>query len=157
MVEFTHQAVERVAKGEVPAEEVAAHKLSLANSGGVDAQSVDQVTGYLTSPIRNGKDWSVLTDAGKHIAAVSPDTLDDLVKDCLPHAITILSGPKDVIAPQLDERGYTYEVVDWKAAGDALLWKHDPKAAKKKEKAERKKEAKEAAAAPASDSGSDEG
>lgn len=142
VVEFMHQAVERVANGEADEAEVNSHKLKLANAGGVDAQSVDQVTGHLSWPVRTGKDWSVLSDAGKNIAAVSPDTLDDLVAGCLDHALFVLNGPKDVITPQLDELGYTYEIVDWEAAGEELLWKYDPKMAKKREKAKKKEEAK---------------
>lgn len=152
VVEFTRQAVERIKEGQAPAAEVQAHKLKLANAGGVDAHSVEQVTGYLSWPIREGRDWSVLTEAGQHIAAVSPRTLDDLVKSCLDHAIWQLHGPKDVIVPQLEEKGYAYEIVDWKAAGDALLWEHDPKAAKKKQQKDEQAKASDAGSSEESES-----
>lgn len=141
VVEFTRDAVKRIRDGKAPPSEVQAHKLKLANAGGVDAHSVSQVTDHLSWPILERRDWSVLTDAGKHIAAVSPDTLDDLVASCLDHALWQLTGPKDVIVPQLEERGLAYEIVDWEAAGNALLWEYDPKTAKKKEKAKQKEEA----------------
>ena len=154
VVEFTRDAVKNIRDGGAPPAVVQSHKLKLANAGGVDAHSVSQVTGHLTWPIREGRDWTMLTEAGKHIAAVSPDTLDDLVQSCLDHALWQLVGPKDVIVPQLEEKGFAYEIVDWKAAGEALLWQYDPKLAKKKQKAKEKEEAEEATAETSNDDGS---
>src|SRR5690606_31047645 len=94
VVEFTRDAVKNIRDGGAPPAVVQSHKLKLANAGGVDAHSVSQVTGHLTWPIREGRDWTMLTEAGKHIAAVSPDTLDDLVQSCLDHALWQLVGPK---------------------------------------------------------------
>jgi hypothetical protein len=75
---------------------------------------------------------------------VDGDALKGLIAGCNDHSITTLQGPKDVITPQLDELGYTYEVVEWRADGDEMLWKYDPKAAKKKEKKKQKSDKKKA-------------
>ena len=60
------------------------------------------------------------------------------------HALVSLEGPKDIITEQLDERGMEYEVYDYEAVGDDLLWKYDKKAAKKKQKAKEKADKKKA-------------
>ena len=62
------------------------------------------------------------------------------------HHIVQLEGPKDIITEQLDARNFEYEIVDYEALGEELLWAHDKKAAKKRSKAKAKEDAKKAKA-----------
>lgn len=138
MLQFWDEATKDVAAGKVDAEEVTLHKLRQARSEGVSAQAISQVTDNITEVVRNGQSFDVLTKRGDLIASVDLDDLKALVAGCSEHTITTMEGPKDVITPQLDELGLTYDVVEWRADGDELLFKYDPKAAKKKEKKRQK-------------------
>jgi len=143
-VQFFIDATKDLAGGNVKAEEVTLHKLRMARESGLSSQSIDQMTGRLTGAIRNQKDWTYITGRGDDIAGVNPDQMVKLVQGCADHAIVTLHGPKDVIGPQLQEKGIPYEVVDFEARGDELLGKYDPKALKKKQKAKAKEDAKKA-------------
>jgi predicted Zn-dependent peptidase len=158
-LEFFNEAIDEVEGGKVDPEEVKLHKLRRARSDGLRAQSMSQMTGSLSTVIRADKGWDFATGRGELIADVKDADLKRLLEGCGEHTITTLEGPKDVLIPQLDEKGFEYEVVEWRAYGDDLLWQHDPKAAKKKEKdrqkAERKK-AKDAQKSKKKDSGSDD-
>lgn len=138
-VEFFQEAAKKVEAGEVDLEEVKLHKLRNARSAGVARQSIDQMTNALLGVLRRDADWDLLTDGGKHIASVNADQLTKLVEGCGDHMVTTIQGPKDVITPQLDERGYEYEVLEWQSYAEELLWANDPKAAKKREKDKQKK------------------
>ena len=59
---------------------------------------------------------------------------------CHGREVVTLIGPVEVITPQLDEAGISYEIFDWKAEADQMFQQNDPKAYEKK----KKKEAKEA-------------
>ena len=48
-----------------------------------------------------------------------------------------------MITPQLDELGFEYSVVEWSPQGEELLFKYDPKEAKRREKDKQKKEKKD--------------
>lgn len=143
-IEYFHQAMDEVISGDLSDEEVKLHKLRRARSSGVASQSTDQMTERLTSVIRKGAGWDLLTDQGEHIAAVDRGQLEELLEGCKEHTITTIQGPKEILTPQLDERGYAYEIIEWEAAGDELLWTHDPKAAKKRERNRIKDEKKKA-------------
>ena len=147
MMTFFNEAIDDVAAGKVDMEELTLNKLRRARNSGVSAQSLDQMSGQMVTVLRNGESWDAMTKRGELIASVSLDQMKGLIEGCKEHAITTLVGPKDIITPQLDELGVTYELVEYIADGDELLWKHDPKAAKKKEKKRQKaakKKAKEA-------------
>ncbi len=81
---------------------------------------------------------------GERISKVGVEQVSRLLTSCAQSTITTIEGPKDVVGPQLDELGYAYEVVEWKANGEDLLWKYDPKAAKQAEKDKLKAEKKKA-------------
>ena len=98
----------------------------------------------LTAVVANERDWSAVRDMGKDYAAVTKEHLQRLTKGCAENSIVTLLGPKDIIIPQLEEKGIEYEVVDWETAGDEILAKYDPKAAKKKAKKKAKADAKKA-------------
>lgn len=138
MIQYWNQALAEIEAGNVNPDEVTLHKLREARSVGVSAQSMGQVTDNLTQVLRYGEGWDFLNDRGELIASVQPSDLKGLVEGCAEHSITTMEGPKEIITAQLDELGLPYQVVEWKADGDELLWTHDPKAAKKKEKARQK-------------------
>jgi len=155
-VQFFHEQAESVASGGVSPDEVLTHKMRIARAAGVSSQSVAQMIGRLTGVVRRGGEFNEISDYGQTIAAVASDELGELLKSCSDHLITTIEGPKAVIAPQLDELGYEYEVYEWSAYGSELLWEHDPKAAKKKEK-KKQKDARKAAREKAKEDKSGEG
>jgi predicted Zn-dependent peptidase len=113
-------------------------------SDGLAWQSVGQVSGKLTDLVAEGKPLTYVDGKGERIAKVDVAQISKLLQNCADHNITTIEGPKDVVAPQLDELGLAYEVVEWRANGDELLWKYDPKEAKKKQKKKLKAEKKKA-------------
>jgi hypothetical protein len=142
MLTFYNEAIREVESGNVNADEVTLHKLRTARDGGVPAQSMGQMTGQLTSVIRKGKDWEFLKNRGQIISEVDSADLVELIKGCAEHTVTTILGPKDVITPQLDELGFEYSVVEWSPRGEELLFKYDPKEAKRREKDRQKKDKK---------------
>jgi zinc protease len=144
MMQFFEQSLADVEAGKVDVEEITLHKLRTARSTGVSAQSIDQVSNNMTSIVRNDQSWENLQKRGELIAAVDPAQLQSIIQGCKDHAITTIEGPKDVIIPQLEELGIAYDVVEWSGQGEDLLWKYDPKQAKKNEKKKQKDEKKKA-------------
>jgi len=71
--------------------------------------------------------------------------------------VVTIQGPKDVVTPQLDERGIDYEVLEWQSEAEELLWTYDPKEAKKREKKKQKKAKKRAKAAKKAEKKKDSG
>ncbi len=143
-LEFFTEAAEDVENGDIDEQEVILHKLRRARRDGLAGQSIAQVTGALTNVVRADKGWDFATERGELIAGVEAADLQRLLQGCAEHNITTIEGPKDVVIPQLDEKGYEYELVEYRAYGDDLLWQHDPKDAKKREKKRQKKERKDA-------------
>lgn len=141
-VEFFRHAVERVEEGDIDPAEVKLHQIRINRSGGVGNQSVEQMADMMVSAVEAERSWDYLANSGERIADVTPEDLTRLVEGCLDHAIVTMEGPKDVITEQLDEKGFEYEIYDYEKAGDELLWKYDPKAAKKKQKKKDKAEKK---------------
>jgi len=144
MIEFSKSSIKRLESGDVSTDQMTLEKLRDARIEGMFFQSLDQVTGELTSVVANGRSWDALSNHGPEIASVTVDDLKELMKGCSDHVITTLQGPKDVLGPELDERGFKYEVVNYHAEGDDLLWKYDPKQAKKDEKQKQKDDKKKA-------------
>lgn len=143
-IQFFLEATKQVERGELAPDTVKLHKLRLAREGGLMSQSIDQMIGTLTGPIRRGeKNWDAINKAGDNLAAVKPEQLTALVKGCTEHGVVMTYGPASVITPQLDALGYTYEVIDWEKRGDELLKAYDAKAYDKEQKAKAKKKAKE--------------
>jgi len=143
-VEFFRRAVERVEEGDIDIDEIKLHQIRINRSSGVRSQTVDQMGSTMAGNIIRERDWKEYRKIGRNIAAVQAKDLTRLVDGCLDHAIVTLEGPKDVVAAQLDEQGFEYEVVEYEEAGDKLLWEYDPKAAKKKQKAKDKEDRKKA-------------
>lgn len=144
ILEYYKRVVHEVATGSIQNDELLMSKVRHARGDGLTWQSVNQVSDQLTTMVENDRDPSVVAHRGEDLAKIDVGQVSALLANCDGHAITTIEGPKDIVIPQLDELGYTYQVVEWRANGDDLLWKYDPKAAKKKEKDRIKKEKKDA-------------
>ena len=143
-IQFFLEAAKAVESGKVDQAELTLHKLRLARESGLQAQALDQVLAELTGPLRRGEGWDRITGAGEDIAAVNANALIRIMKGCTEHAIVTITGPKDVIGPQLEALGLTWEVLDAEKEQLTLLEKYDPKAYKAKLKAKAKEDAKKA-------------
>ncbi|MCB9683958.1 MAG: insulinase family protein [Alphaproteobacteria bacterium] len=144
ILQYYKQVVHEVATGDIDNDELLMSKVRHARGDGVPWQSVGQVSDNLTTMVENDRDPAAVAHRGQDLAGIDIAQVSALLTNCDGHAITTVEGPKDIVIPQLDELGYTYQVVEWRANGDDLLWKYDPKAAKKKEKDRLKKEKKDA-------------
>ncbi|TVQ91795.1 MAG: insulinase family protein [Deltaproteobacteria bacterium] len=142
-LEFFRDLTDKLEKGEADDSALTMYKMRRARSHGVEAQSTRQLTSKLTSALTWEQPWSMLLDAGRDIAKVDAASIQRLVSGCNDRSITTLEGPAEVIEPQLKEKGFDYEIVDWEARGEEVHQAADPKGfakrQKKKEKAEKKK------------------
>ncbi len=143
-VEVFLNTIADVEKGRLTAEEIKLIKLREARSNGVSLQSVDQLTSALLSIAVRQESPSRLLDQGDRIAGVQPADLSRITQGCVNGSITTIAGPIEIIKPQLDERGYAYEVIEHRGLASELLLRHDPKGAALKEKYRIKDEAKKA-------------
>jgi predicted Zn-dependent peptidase len=141
---YYKQVVSEVQSGKFDKNELLVSKIRNARRDGLAWQSVGQVTDNLSDLVAEGKPFDYVKGKGERLAKVDVAQVSRLLDDCAVHNITTIEGPKDVVAPQLDELGMAYEVVEWRANGDDLLWKYDPKEAKKKQKSKLKAEKKKA-------------
>lgn len=143
-VEVMKDIVKTAEEGKFPEKTIKMHKLREARNSGLEQQSSFQIGDRLESLAREGGTVDDLVDVGQRIAAVSSEQVQEMISGCSDRLLFTMAGPKDVIAPQLDKLGYTYEVVDWKAEGEARFEKYDPKGFKKYLKRKAKAEAKKA-------------
>ena len=143
-VEYFMEAAKTIEDGKFEETELIRHKLRTAREAGIGAQSLDGMARTLTAAIIRNDPWTKIEKSGEYIASVDRAQLVRLMQGCTAHALVTIDGPTDVIKPQLEEKKIAYEVVDWKARGDALLQKYDPKAYEKKMKAKAKEEKAEA-------------
>lgn len=118
-------------------------KLARARGYVLDHQSIDQMTARLTSTVALDQPWSSFDSYAKSLSEVELDDLADIAEGCAEHAFVSFVGPKDKITAQLDKGGFSYEVVDTEARGDAIYKAKDPKAFEKHAKDRAKKKAKE--------------
>ncbi|MFK7931111.1 MAG: M16 family metallopeptidase, partial [Myxococcota bacterium] len=143
-LEFFRDLTQEIEDGKVDDAQLTKYKLRRSRSTGVQAQSTSQMTRKLLSVLYWDQPWSMLTDAGQHVADVDAAQLQRMVKGCNGRSITTLEGPADVITPQLDAKGFKYEIVDYKERGNKMHESLDPKGYKKhlkaKAKADKKRE-----------------
>lgn len=144
-VEFFKQMVDKLEAGEIDDLSLRKYQLRRARNLGLAAQSTSQMSSKLMLPITWNQPWSMLMDAGQHIADVDAPQIKRITQGCNGRAITTIEGPAEIITPQLEERGIEYEIVDYKARGDELHAEYDPKGYKKYDKKRKKAEAKKAA------------
>lgn len=143
-LEFFRDLTQEVEDGKIDDAQLTKYKVRRAREHGISAQSTSQMTGKLVSALYWDQPWTMLTDAGEHIAAVDAQQLQRLVAGCNGRSVTTLEGPAEVITPQLDEKGFAYEVVDYEKRGNEMRAKLDPKGYKKHLKAKAKAEKKKA-------------
>ncbi len=144
-IEYFMETAKALEAGDVRSEEVTMHQLRSSRQAGLGRQSVEQLAGSLSRAVANGdKDWSSITNYGGALADVTKARIASVMQGCSDHAIVVTSGPKDMIGAELDKLGIKYELVDWKARGDALYNAADPKGFAAYAKARAKAEAKKA-------------
>lgn len=111
-------------------------------------QSIAQLSGVYENVIGQGFGWDVWDKNAAALAGFDSQGLADALGDCSENAIITMVGPVEVISPVLDEAEMEYEVVDWKALGDAAHEAEAPKDyakyLKKKARSKKKAERKEA-------------
>lgn len=145
-VEIMRELVDSAEDGKFDQALVNVHKLREARNRGLEAQSTIQMGSRLRRIAVDQLPPSELALYGERVAAVDAPSIQKLVEGCSDRMLFTMNGPASVITPQLDKLGYTYEIVDWKAEGEARFAKYDPKGFKKYQKAKAKNAAKEAAA-----------
>jgi hypothetical protein len=121
-------------------------KLSTARKYVIGQQSNSQMMGRISYPMQKGWGTEYFTGMAGRLAGVTAEDLGTEVARCIGHEVVTIVGPADVITPQLDARGLTYEVFDYEAEGDRLWALHSPKSWKKETKARAKAEKKKAKA-----------
>ncbi|HMV67991.1 MAG TPA: insulinase family protein, partial [Myxococcota bacterium] len=136
--------IERAKAGDISDKDLRIKKLSLAAGYVLGQQSVDQMSSRLAGIIQRGQGWDYFDKYAEELATTTVQDLANLVGDCSQNAFISLYGPKDKITAQLDAKGYTYEVIDFKERGEAIYAEADPKGFEKYKKAKEKDEAKKA-------------
>ncbi len=144
ILSYYKQVIDEVRNGKFAADELVVAKIRNSRRDGLAWQSVSQVNQNLVDMVSKRKSFDSVATKGERLANVDVAAVSKILQTCGDHNITTIEGPKDVVAPQLDELGLAYEVVEWRANGDELLWKYDPKEAKKKQKKKLKAEKKRA-------------
>ncbi len=115
-------------------------KLSASRKYVLGQQTTGQMLSRIKQPFTTGYGWDLIDGHAERLAAVGVQDLQDQMERCHGKEVVTLVGPLEVITPQLDEAGISYEVFDWEAEADRMFQQNDPKAYAKK----KKKEAKEA-------------
>ncbi len=144
---FMDQAA-RVQSGDFPQDLIPLMKVTEARGTVLSQQTALGMLNNLTYPLSQGWSLDWLNTYPERMAAVTLADVQGQLDRCIGHEIVTLLGPVEVITPQLDELGLSYEVFDWDAERKALWEKHDPKgyakAKKKADKAKAKAEKKKA-------------
>ena len=143
---------QKVKAGEYDQNLIPLMKLSTARKYVIGQQSNAQMLGRISYPLQKGWGTEYFSGMAKRLADITAEDLTNEVERCIGHEVVTLVGPSEVITPQLDERGLTYEVFDYDAERDRLWelynpksWKKELKARAKAEKKKAKEEAKKAA------------
>jgi zinc protease len=134
---------DKMAAGDIDEDMLQLMKLNEARNYVLGHQTSGQMLNRLESPFTTGYGWDLIDGHAERLGAVTPADLQGQMERCNGHEIVTLTGPLEVIAPQLEEAGIAYEAFDWKAEKEAMFAQYDPKAYAK----HKKKEAKEAAKA----------
>lgn len=137
----------KVKAGEYDQSLIPLMKLSTARKYVIGQQSNAQMLGRISYPMQKGWGTEYFTGMAGRLAGVTADDLSNEVDRCIGHEVVTIVGPSEIITPQLDERGLTYEVFDYEAERDRLWELHSPKSWKKEVKARAKSEKKKAKAA----------
>ncbi len=154
-VDTFFDAVEEAQAGELDPDLVQLMKLNRARKYVLGHQTTYQMLNRLSGPIESGYlSWDYISEKPDRLASVDIDDLPGLMERCVGHEVVIARGPKDVILPQLEGKGYEVEVFDYEAEADRIWREYDPKGYAKAKKKEAKSDAK--AAKKAAKKGDDE-
>lgn len=142
-VQTMFDIVEAGSKGEVSEQGIADAKLSKAREYVLNQQSGQQMLSRLMGTGMDNFDF--FDNYGDQLAAASKADFPELLTKCKGQEVVTLVGPTKLIEPQLKEKGFTYQVIDWEVERRALLTeKERKKEDKMKAKAEKKKAKEEA-------------
>ena len=128
------QVTQDAADGKFPMNRFGASRLSRARSYGVGQQAIEDVNLWITSVVGRDLDWSVRTERGQRLAAVTVEDMTEMMKSCVDTQIITMAGPVDVVSKVLDDEGLEYEIFDHESRAMDLLEKYDRRAAKKYKK-----------------------
>ncbi len=139
-----YDQIARVQSGDFPQDLIPLMKVSLARNAVLGQQTTGQMASRLQRPYGNdwGFDW--ISGYPDRLAAVTLEDVQGQLERCAGHEVITLLGPVEIITPQLDELGLSYEVFDWDGERKAMWEKHDPKGYQKAVKKAAKEEAKAA-------------
>ncbi len=141
---FMDQAA-RVQSGDFPQDLIPLMKVTAARNTVLGQQTHSQMTSRLQDAYQEGgAGWDELAGYPDRLAAVTLEDLQAELASCIGHEVVTLLGPVEVVTPQLDELGLTYEVFDWETERLRLWEAHDPKGYAKAMKKKAKEEAKAA-------------
>ncbi len=149
--------LDKASEGRLAERDLRLKQLARASNYVLGQQSLDQMANRLTGVIANRQPWASFERYADALSSVEVADLADITKGCDDHAFISLKGPKDVVTAQLDEAGYTYEVVDAEALGDAIYEEQNPKGWAKHVKEEAKEAAKKAKKGEDEDEDEDDG
>lgn len=136
-LEFLDQA----SAGKLSETDLRIKKLARASGYVLGQQSIDQMSNRLANTIAARQPWSFFERYADRLANTTLEQIGTLTEGCAEHAYVAFKGPKDSITKQLDEGGYTYEIIDPKEYGKAIYAEADPKGYEKylKDQAKKKK------------------
>jgi zinc protease len=144
---FLDQAY-RVQSGDFAQDLIPLMKVTVARNSVLGQQTSSQMTGRLQEPYLEGWGWDWITEYPDRLGAVTLEDVQNALDPCIGHEVVVMLGPTEIITPQLDELGLSYEIFDWDTERKTLWEAHDPrgyaKAKKKADKAEAKAAKKEA-------------
>jgi len=140
---FMDQAA-RVQSGDFPQDLIPLMKVTDARGTVLSQQTAIGMLSNLIEPLANGWPLEWLNAYPERMAAVTLEGVQGQLDRCIGHEVLTLLGPEEVITPQLDELGLSYEVFDWDAERKTLWETHDPKGYAKAKKKADKAAAKEA-------------
>ncbi|MCB9758725.1 MAG: insulinase family protein [Alphaproteobacteria bacterium] len=132
---------DQAAKGDLPEDTLTLMKLAEARKYALGHQTTSQMLGRLSDPYRGN--WDHINGHAERLGKVTVADLQGQMGRCNGHEVITLTGPVEVITPQLDALGVDYEVFDWKAEADRRWAEYDPKGYAKAKKKEAKEKAKE--------------
>lgn len=114
-IKVIFRGVESLKAGEVDALKLQTSKWNIGRQVTVGFQTSDDVIGSLSSYALWGWPIEAAISYRDRLAAVSSADFAPLLERCVGHEIITLVGPKDELVSEVQEAGYTAEVVDWKA------------------------------------------
>lgn len=142
-VQTMFDLVREAADGELDAGFIATNKWNVARTLVSAQQSGDQMLSFILGAGRDNLGY--FETFRESLATVDAARIGDAMSTCKGHEVVTVVGPVATIAPQFDEAGIPYQVVDWEALQESLLTPKELKAWRKAKAKEEEEEAKKAA------------